>query len=310
MPPEPRPPAGLDRLEFVAMGTEIAVLAPLERIGPAEKAVRALFGEWESVLSRFRPESELSRLNERAGRPTAVSSLIYDVVATALAAARATRGAFDPTLLHDLVRLGYDRTFAELPADASPSRRLPFLGGRWHGIRLDSERRQIALPPGAALDVGGIAKGMAVDAALDRLEHELGIGTALVDAGGDLAVRGLPPGERAWHIAIEGSTQPIALRHGALATSGSSRRSWLQDGMRRHHLIDPRTGEPAASGLRSVTVAAATCRQAEAAATAAFVLGAVEGAALLERYDLAGLFVGSRCVEAVGRWPGLQEVAA
>ena len=291
------------------MGTEIAVLAPLERIGPAEKAVRTLFGEWESVLSRFRPESELSRLNERAGKPTAVSSLLYDVVAAALAAARATRGAFDPTLLPDLVRLGYDRTFADLPADASPGRRVPFLGGRWHGIRLDSQRRRILLPPGAALDVGGIAKGMAVDAALDRLERELEIGTALVDAGGDLAVRGLPPGQRAWQVAIEDTTRSVALRHGALATSGSSRRRWLQDGIERHHLIDPRTGKPAASGLSSITVAAATCRQAEVGATAVFVLGATEGAALLERHDLGGLAIGSRGVETIGRWPDAEAAA-
>ncbi len=291
------------------MGTEIAVLAPLEHIGPAEKAVRALFGEWESVLSRFRPESELSRLNARAGRSTAVSSLLYNVVASALAGARATRGAFDPTLLPDLVRLGYDRTFPDLPADASLTRRLPFVGGQWHEIRLDPERRSMLLPAGAALDVGGIAKGMAVDAALDRLERELGIGTALVDAGGDLAVRGLPPGQRAWQVAIEGTTLPVALRHGALATSGSSRRRWLQDGIERHHLIDPGTGEPAASGLSSVTVAAATCRQAEVAATAVFVLGAAAGAPLLERHGLAGLLIGSRGIEAVGRWPE-QQVAA
>jgi thiamine biosynthesis lipoprotein len=291
------------------MGTEISVLAPLERIEPAEKAVQALFDEWESVLSRFRPESELSRLNARAGRPIAVSSLLYDVVASALAGARATRGAFDPTLLPDLVRLGYDRTFADLPADASASQRLPFVGGQWRGIRLDSERRRILLPPGAALDVGGVAKGMAVDAALDRIEIELGIGTALVDAGGDLAVRGLPPGQESWQVAIEGTTAPVALRHGALATSGSWRRRWLQGGVERHHLIDPRTGEPAASGLSSVAVASATCRQAEVAATAVFVLGATEGTALLERHDLAGLLVGSRGIETVGRWPQ-QQVAA
>jgi FAD:protein FMN transferase len=291
------------------MGTEISVLAPLERIEPAQKAVRALFGEWESALSRFRPESELSRLNALAGRPIAVSSLLYDVVASALAGARATRGAFDPTLLPDLVRLGYDRTFADLPADASASRRLPFVGGQWHGIRLDSERRRILLPPGAALDVGGVAKGMAVDAALDRIEIELGIGTALVDAGGDLAVRGLPPGQKTWQVAIEGTAIPVALRHGALATSGSGRRRWLQGGVQRHHLIDPRTGEPAASGLSSVAVASATCRQAEVAATAVFVLGATEGTALLERHDLAGLLAGSRGIETVGRWPQ-QQVAA
>jgi thiamine biosynthesis lipoprotein len=291
------------------MGTEISVLAPLERIEPAEKAVRALFDEWESALSRFRPESELTRLNARAGRPIAVSSLLNDEVASALAGARATRGAFDPTLLPDLVRLGYDRTFADLPADASASRRPPFFGGQWHGIRLDSDRRRILLPPGAALDVGGVAKGMAVDAALDRIEIELGIGTALVDAGGDLAVRGLPPGQKTWQVAIEGTAIPVALRHGALATSGSGRRRWLQGGVQRHHLIDPRTGEPAASGLSSVTVAAATCRQAEVGATAVFVLGATEGTALLERHDLAGLLVGSRGIETVGRWPQ-QQVAA
>jgi thiamine biosynthesis lipoprotein len=291
------------------MDTEISVLAPLERIEPAEKAVRSLFDEWESVLSRFRPESELSRLNARSGRPTAVSSLLYDVIASALAAARATRGAFDPTLLPDLVRLGYDRTFADLPADASPTQRLPFVGGRWQGIRLDTRRRRILLPPGATLDVGGIAKGMAVDAALDRLERELCIGTALVDAGGDLAVRGLPPNQRPWQIAVEGTTLSVALRHGALATSGSLRRRWLQAGVERHHLINPRTGEAAVSGLRSVTVAAATCRQAEVGATAAFVLGPAEGAALLEKHRLAGLLTGTRGVEVVGRWPD-QQVAA
>jgi thiamine biosynthesis lipoprotein len=291
------------------MGTEISVLAPLERIEPSEQAVRALFGEWESALSRFRPESELSRLNASAGRPLAVSSLLYDVVAAALAGARATRGAFDPTLLPELVRVGYDRTFADLPANASAARRLPFVGGRWHGIRLDSERRRILLPPGAALDVGGIAKGMAVDAALDRLERELGIGTALVDAGGDLAVRGVPAGEHSWQVALEGTTRRVAVQHGALATSGSSLRRWLQDGIERHHLLDPRTGEPAASGLSSVTVAAATCRQAEVAATAVFVLGATEGTALLERHGLAGLLVSSRGVETVGHWPE-QQVAA
>jgi FAD:protein FMN transferase len=291
------------------MGTEISVLAPLERIEPAEKAVRSLFGEWESALSRFRPDSELSRLNACAGRPIAVSPLLYDVIASALAAARATRGAFDPTLLPDLVRLGYDRTFADLPANASPAGRLPFVGGQWQGIRLDSERRRILLPPGAALDVGGIAKGMAVGAALDLLERELGIATALVDAGGDLAVRGSPPGQRSWQVAIEGTTLSVALGHGALATSGLSRRRWLQDGVERHHLIDPRTGEPAASGLSSVTVAAATCGQAEVAATAVFVLGVAEGAALLERHGLAGLLVGTRGIETVGRWPE-QQVAA
>jgi thiamine biosynthesis lipoprotein len=287
------------------MGTEVCVLAPLAEVDRAERAVRALFGEWESTLSRFRPDSELSRLNARAGTPVAVSPLLFEVVAAALAAARATGGAFDPTLLPDLVRLGYDRTFADLPVDSAARRNRAFGGGRWRGIRLDRARRTILLPPDTALDLGGIAKGMAVDAALE----ELTIPTALVDAGGDLAVRGAPPGRRSWRLAVEGSREPVALRRGALATSGSTRRRWLQDGVVRHHLIDPRTGEPAVSGVLSATVAAATCRQAEVAATAAFVLGPAEGAALLERHGLAGLLVRPRGIDAVGRWPERQIAA-
>ena len=201
------------------------------------------------------------------------------------------------------MRLGYDRTFADLPADASPARRLPFVGGQWHGIRLDSERRRILLPPGAALDVGGIAKGMAVDAALDRLERELGIGTALVDAGGDLAVRGLPPGTAGLARRDRGHDvlcRPPARRARNLGLVAPT----LAPGRGRAPSSDrPPDGRARGSGLSSVTVAAATCRQAEVGATAVFVLGATDGTALLERHGLAGLLVGSSEVETVGRWP-------
>jgi thiamine biosynthesis lipoprotein len=153
---------------------------------------------------------------------------------------------------------------------------------------------------------------MAVDTALDRL-LALGLDAALVSAGGDLAVRGLPPGGGPWQVRIgrEADAQVVQLLRGALATSGTTGRAWHQGAIARHHVLDPRTGEPSRSGLRRVTVAAATCRAAEAAATAALVAGSELGARLLERAGLAGLFVtesGRRLT--AGRWPAVDERAA
>src|SRR5256714_2846614 len=115
-PPEYSTPAGLRREEFRAMGTNISLLLPESQAESGAQIVRTLFSEWEQVLSRFLPESELSQLNSQAGTPIAVSDLLYTVLATALTAAQATEGVYDPALLDQLVRVGYDRTFDELPA--------------------------------------------------------------------------------------------------------------------------------------------------------------------------------------------------
>src|SRR5262249_39677184 len=108
-------PAGMRREQFRAMGTTISLLLPDHRANFGAEAVRSLFAQWEQTLSRFRPKRELSELNAQAGRPVAVSPLLYDVVETALEAARATDGLFDPTLLRQLVVAGYDRSFETLP---------------------------------------------------------------------------------------------------------------------------------------------------------------------------------------------------
>jgi thiamine biosynthesis lipoprotein len=295
---------------FPAMGTEIHVLVP-DSPRDYVSLVCELFADWEARLSRFRPESELLRLNARAGTPVVVSELVFRVVAEAVLAARATAGAFDPTLLHDLVRTGYDRSFDAIPARSVGTGRLPTGGGAWRSIVLDPGARIVELPAGCALDLGGIAKGMAVDAALDLLES-LGVHTALVSAGGDLAVRGLPPLDDAWQVLVgERRDQVIPLVRGALATSGIGRRSWRQGGRARHHILDPVTGEPAESGVREVTVAAGSCARAEAAATAAFVLGAERGASFLLERGLAGRFTHLDGTQAsVGIWPEPSAVAA
>jgi FAD:protein FMN transferase len=303
--PEFSLPKGLREERFSAMGTWVSALLPAAQAEESAELVHALFAAWEQTLSRFSSESELSRLNDHAGEPVEVSPLLFRVLTTALEAARATRGLYDPSLLHHLVRVGYDRTFDELPRALPAGPKVLEPGGGWRGIQMDVTRRVVTLPRGAGVDLGGIAKGMAVDAAIEQLGAR-GIDSALVNAGGDLAVLGLPPGLDSWPIAVvgKGTSWTVPLHHGAMATSGITRRRWLQGTQQRHHLLDPRTGEPAESGLWSATAVAASCGQAEVAAKVAFLLGADAGAAWLGGRHLAGLLVredGSW--RAVGSWP-------
>lgn len=272
------------------MGTIVSVVLPEAERGEVRR-VKQLFASWEETFSRFQPASELAAVNRTAGWEVEVSPLFFEVGRLPLEAARATGGLFDPTLADQMVALGYDRTFASLPQD-QPARVPSRPGGAWRQVRLDPSRPSVRLPPGSGFDFGGLVKGMAVEAALDLLTAR-GVDVAAVDAGGDMAVRGLRTGEDAWPVAIElpEGDRLVSLFHGALATTSRLRRRWQQDGIERHHLLDPRTGEPASCGLCSVTVAARRCERAEVAAKAAFVLGPEAGAEFVASHGLAALFV-------------------
>lgn len=299
-------PHGLAPARFHAMGAVVHLLAPELRIVEAERLAHELFEEWEQALSRFRPDSEANRLSASSGRYVRVSSTLYQTLTTSLDAARATRGVFDPTLRERMIQIGYDRSFeALMPRQPEPMSDEPAITGAWREIRTDDARHMARMPHGIGLDFGGIGKGMAVDAALDLLD-EAGIDPALVNAGGDLAVRGAPEGERSWTVAIPGKGRAwtVGLTHGALATSGVERRRWRQGDVERHHLIDPRTGEPAQTGLWSVTAAAGSCAQAEVAAKTALILGEERGGAFIEEAGLAALLVRDDGQwRAAGSWP-------
>ncbi len=289
------------------MGTTVSLLLPESQRELGTEIVRTLFTKWEQTLSRFLPTSELSRLNQRAGSPLAVSDLLYQVLIAALTAARETQGLYDPSLLDQLVQAGYDRTFDDMPvildAPAAPAKP----GGGWRDIQVDPQRRRVTLSAGIKLDFGGIAKGMAVDAALEKLSLH-GVGPAVINAGGDLAVLGFPPDPAPpqWPVAVPGREQSwtIPLHHGAVATSGIARRHWWQGQTMRHHLLDPRSGLPAQSDLWSVTVVADRCMQAEVAAKVAFILGSRLGANFLRERRIAGLLVRQDGTwETVEPWP-------
>jgi thiamine biosynthesis lipoprotein len=255
------------RHTFPAMGTTVEALLEYDvPDGPAALvAVESEFERLESVLSRFRPGSALSRLN-REGRIDGEPDLAR-LVELALTAREETEGRFDPTIHDALVAAGYDRSFE----DVAPSGPADFVAqihlGAAGSVRVDGD--SVELEPGVRLDLGGIGKGYAVDRAVATLA---GLGPCLVNAGGDLAVAGLPRA-REWAVSVEtpAGHLTLGLTSGALATSGRDRRRWIRGGEERHHLIDPASGRPAESRWLRVTVAASTAVAAEVAAKDVFL---------------------------------------
>ena len=256
------------RLAFPAMGTRVEALLEAPPSGAVRAAlarVRAEFDRLERIFSRFRRDSELSRLNE-AGSIEAGPDL-RAVVELALAAREHTAGRFDPTLHDAIVAAGYDRTFDELDEHA-PARPAPDPGAARH---VAVRGRRIELGPGVRLDLGGIVKGYTADRCAGLLAP---LGPCLVNAGGDLAVAGTRS-EGPWPVAVHvpNGRLTLAIASGGLATSGRDRRRWRQRGEERHHLIDPATCRPAEGGPLTVTVAAASATDAEIAAKSIFLAG-------------------------------------
>jgi thiamine biosynthesis lipoprotein len=275
---------------FRSMGTDVVVLAPTDRPDAADR-VRGVFTAWDERFSRFRPDSELSHISAAAGSAVAASDEMRAALHAALDAARASDGIFDPLVGHRMAALGYDRTFEALPLDPPPTPLGPWQAGAWRRIEIDDTAGTICLPAGSGLDLGGIAKGMAVDAAIAELAAA-GCGFGAVNAGGDLRVLGSPPHADGWTVLLDDvGEQVVTLHAGALATSSVRQRRWTVGGEVRHHLLDPVTGLPSTSDVLTASVVAPTCRRAEVAAKTALLLGPEHGAAFLASHDLAGLLV-------------------
>ncbi len=290
-------------LQMISYAMGCRLLAALDATGPAAEAALAevpgWFAAWERALSRFRSDSELVALNHQAGAgPMPVSATLWAVIGSSLEAARLSGGLVTPTLLDALERAGYDRDFAALEHEATAVRSgatRQTSSGDWRLVHLDAYRRAVTLPQGLRLDLGGFAKGWAADMAARRLKD---IGPALVDVGGDIAVSGPQTDGSPWPIAVADPLCPdepldlLLLHAGGVATSGRDYRRWRRGELEGHHIIDPRSGEPAATDLLTATVVAPSAQEAEAAAKAALILGSDAGMAwLVARPHLAGLLL-------------------
>ena len=283
----------MESLEFRAMGCHMRAICDAATHAAELAAVPAWFEAWEQTFSRFRADSELSRINQRSGQWTRVSTSLWEVTHLALVAARWTDGLYSPTILNALEAVGCDRTFDEITATARPIVTQP--DGQWRSIQRQSLNRSIYLPPNVRLDLSGIVKGWAADRAAKKLG---GHGPALIDAGGDIAVSGPRADGSPWPIGVLNPFQldqpfeTLKIRQGGVATSGRDYRRWLRDGQWQHHLIDPRTGWPAQTDVLSVTVIAPTTVEAEIAAKVIAISGSEQGLAWLEEQpDYAAVIV-------------------
>lgn len=289
---------------FHAMGTEVTVAAPLlsaDQEQHVASRVAALFTDTERRFSRFRDDSELAALN-RAHGPQRVSPEMIELLTAAGRHVSATEGLFDPTVGAALRAVGYDRSFAPGQLDRPETGSAP-QRARFTDLSIDEAARSVERPLHVHLDFGGFLKGRTVDRAA-----ELAPSPAMIDAGGDAALIGAGIDGAGWIVEIEDPdaenavllTLRVADR--AVATSAVNRRRWRLGRTMAHHLIDPRTGEPARTDLAQVTVLAPTVERADVLAKVAFLRGARDAAAWLSSHDdvAAVLVERNRAIHVIG----------
>jgi thiamine biosynthesis lipoprotein len=305
--------SAVGRDTFEVFGTTaVLLITDPAAMSQARAIADRVLADVDLACSRFRPDSELVRLNSAAGKPLAISATFAELLAAALRAARLTGGDVDPTCARALTGLGYDRDFADVEAAGDAGPRLtgsvgPLPG--WRSVHLDRAARRAWLDHGAQIDLGATAKAWAADRCAEQLADSLHCGV-LVSLGGDVAVAGPPPPDH-WRIRVtddhaapaSAPGQTVTISSGGLATSSTTVRTWIVGGRRVHHIIDPATGEPARSCWRTVSVAAGTCLDANIASTAAIIRGV---AAVGWLHDLglpARLVRDDGTVDTTAGWP-------
>ena len=317
--------------ERAALGTAARVAVwPPHQLARVLAVVDTELALLDRQASRFRPDSEISAVcrgadGAQGGGSRIVSEGLAEAIAVALAAARWTGGLVDPTVANALCSLGYDRDFAAIRGDGAVPRGPAHVPG-WQSVRLDGRRLRLAA--GTGLDLGATAKGLGADRAAREAAAAVPAGGILVSLGGDIAVAGEAP-VGGWPVLVADEPEPVGqppapggrpaqfqprsrgqvvrLAAGALATSSILCRQWRRGGRTLHHIVDPRTGLPAAGPWRTVSVAAANCAEANAASTAAIIAGDQAPAWLAAQGLPARLVARDGNVRLVGGWPAIDE---
>ena len=287
------------------------VVTDPDALDTATAAVEAVVGAIDLACSRFREDSELSRLQAGDGRREGtVSPLLAQALATAIRAAELTDGAVDPTVGEAVRSAGYNVDFDAVAPDGAPLTLAVSPVPGWQRFRLFPATRRVEIDAGVEVDLGATAKALAADLAAAAALEAVHGGGVLVSLGGDVSVAGEPPVD-GWHIQIAEDSraeitpddETIAIRAGGVATSSITVRRWRRGGVELHHIIDPATGLPAAGPWRTVSVVAGSCVDANIAATAAIVRGATAAAWLDQAGLPARLVDHSGAMTRVGGWP-------
>ena len=279
----------VERVNNGLMGTRIVVELWADDAAQGNAAIDAVMAEMVNIdnnMSTYKPESEVSRVNANAAKaPMVISKELFELLTTALEFSRITEGAFDIT--YASVGFMYDFRAHKKPTDAEIESALPAVN--YHHVVLDPKKQTVFFTqPGVRIDLGGIGKGYAVDRGIEILQAR-GIAHALVTAGGDSRIIGDRFG-KPWIVGIrhpDDKTRVIAkipLVDTAMSTSGDYERYFDEDGVRYHHIIDPRTGK-SASKVRSATILASTATRTDGLSKTAFVLGAEEAMKIYEKLD-------------------------
>lgn len=277
-----------DSFEAIGVMNQVTVL-DVDALPEAFAIARCEVAALDAACSRFRDDSELARLNRDAGRTVEVGPLLLEAIGVALRSAEATGGLVDPTVGRALRALGYDCDF-DVVVRKSPHPRFSLIPATgWRSVQIDLDRATVTLRRGTELDLGATAKAFAADRIAEAAHTATGA-AVLVSLGGDIAVRGAPPG--GWPIRVtdhhrSASTagQTVAIQSGGVASSSTTVRRWRSGSVGLHHIVDPATGSPAREHWRTVSVAAHSCVDASTAATAAIL----EGERALARLEAQGL---------------------
>lgn len=296
-------------VRWQALGTRVSLsVTEPDAVSRVRALVTQQLDELDLACSRFRPDSELTRLNRAPGRWVTVSPLFLETLEVALRAARVTDGDVDPTIGRALRLAGYDRDFAELRGARIRRLAVATTPG-WRSVEVDAARSAVRVPAGVELDLGATAKAFAADRAAREAVAIAG-GGVLVNLGGDIAVAGEGP-QGGWPVRVtddhaagfDAPGQTVSILSGGLATSSTTVRRWTSGGELLHHILDPTTGAPAAAVWRTVSVTAATCVDANTASTAAIVRGH-DAPDWLESTGLpARLVAVDGTVREIGGWP-------
>jgi thiamine biosynthesis lipoprotein len=303
---ETLPTVGHGTATWRALGTYVHLsTSDGKALEPARQIAERMLDDADRTCSRFRRDSDLVRANAAAGSWTKVDPMLVEAIGAAREAAAWSDGLVDPTLGHALVAVGYDRGIALVLAESTDpaAAPVPARAGAWREIQTDPAGA-VMVPAGCALDLGATAKAWAADVIASSVAEELGC-TVVISLGGDVAVAGTG----GWPVAVTetvddpSGAEIVHLPYGGLATSSTAARRWIRDGVIRHHLIDPRTGEPTSGRWRTVTATGATCVAANTASTASVVLGDRAVGWLTERGIPARLVNTAGRIVRTERWP-------